>query len=1567
MQVISGPAKAHSREPKKLRYLLAPVVARSKAEQERFYHIFEQYYAEVLAAALEEEQTEAKFSWLKKVRTWLRRWWWALSTVLTLIALSFWLIKYLATLPKDPSINFTISDLPIHLGDTTTFTLDTRNIEIEEANILWRLMDKKSGQVDVEKRGVTSWQVPFKDPKNVEKIVSLEVYEKRRDTTFRIQGNLLIECYHPPQLEPFDLPTNLKPGQPFTFVATVLDETPDLQYHWDFGDGQTSTERSPRHSYLKEGSYKVELQVTRTDEPGHCTTRTIGAVRVGEDQVILPFYDLQYDPIRTRATFGWATWVLVILLGAGTFYGIFRWAKTQRPPAAIPPEAEQTQGLSLQSADRPPYEIPFRPLNGLIRNLTGQFRLADALRRRQEGLRQEVDVPKTLEVTIKGGGFPRLQLRSTTRPADYLFLVDEQNENSHQGRLLRHLVRVLHDQDVHAELFYYRKEFFHFWNPQFPQGITLEQISRLCPEHRLLVFGDAHALLDPYAQGQQALRSEAIADFQRWKQRLLLSPRPPQSWDFREASIHSLLPVFPSDLEGQMAAANFIDNGMAPEDLPVTFASWRERLATARSEPDVNRRWRSAEDHAAYLGGSDSDLYRWFSALALYPTPTWEITLAIGAALDIPLHADNLLILARIPSLQEGKISPRLRKELLDSIDQADETTVREAIAQELEASLVEAAPGFANRAVQGNLAVQKFALAPYDPATQNQVQALLNQGWFNRLQIEDMGSVAARELAPRFRPITKKGNIAQQSNMTESPDESVYFNENVAQQSNIPNFNRPTPPLPADEPTLRRFLSERGEQAQQEIPAVEKPPKAKTINREFWQMVACAVATLALVFTMMILDSTPRLYRWVFGTYKNERVYGPQLKMRGNLLVKEAMYFADSAVILNNQAVQVYREQAFAELQNMSSANTPRTYARIPEVRNLLARAMQANEQRYSAGLNLARLNYNIGVGIYLNNQNGNNLQMPDSLAINSFDALRGMSFYFGFKSVPESDKMAYEKLFLAATHGHGVISFLSNVNKYSAETEKIHQDLLEAGFYDTTQVRPNLSTLLKQEPSRIISIKPLSEAPEYLEVQVNYYTNPQRDPSLRLRLLALQSAFQSQGRAGSTPTSFVPRQEIQAQSREATASMLLQINSNRPSDSRRTDSLRVELLRINPNPRANNVVARLTIPYRKTWGTAAAEPPDEAEISLLTGQIVEESRSLRPNPVSKATLTLDWNVGNEIRTTRQLSDERGRYTLRRDLTRISGLTIKVTKEGYQPDEQSFTRAQLQQLPNGRLPDFRLLPAEEQHLNPQQQRQNNERTEYRPVLREMIQIRGPRIVATGCLEDGRDKNCEPDELPARIDTLNTYWIGKYEVTNEEYAVFLNDLVRNQPLEGSPADYVRVEDWGLQKSIQNGQEQWAPQEGYEKFPVIAVNWNGAIAYCKWLSQKTGQKYRLPTEAEWENAARAKGEFQYAGNNTANEVAWFSENSKTTHAVGQKRPNQLQIYDLSGNVWEWCQDWYGPYTTGGEDYSGPRTGTQRVIRGGSWYSSSRDIRVARRYSFNPNSRNNYIGFRLARTP
>ena len=198
-------------------------------------------------------------------------------------------------------------------------------------------------------------------------------------------------------------------------------------------------------------------------------------------------------------------------------------------------------------------------------------------------------------------------------------------------------------------------------------------------------------------------------------------------------------------------------------------------------------------------------------------------------------------------------------------------------------------------------------------------------------------------------------------------------------------------------------------------------------------------------------------------------------------------------------------------------------------------------------------------------------------------------------------------------------------------------------------------------------------------------------------------------------------------------------------------------------------------------------------------------------------------------------------------------------------------------------------------------------------------------------------ENPHKDQKPVhRVTMTNDYYIGKYEVTQALW----------QAVMGSNPSYFKGDD----------------------LPVEKVSWNDCQDFISKLNAMTGKRFRLPTEAEWEYAARggkkSRG-YQYSGSNTLGDVAWYSDNSgKKTHAVGTKQPNELGIYDMTGNVWEWCQDWYGSYSRSPQtNPTGAVRGSFRVGRGGSWYLSAWNCRSSYRDFGTPVSRYIYQGLRL----
>ena len=187
-----------------------------------------------------------------------------------------------------------------------------------------------------------------------------------------------------------------------------------------------------------------------------------------------------------------------------------------------------------------------------------------------------------------------------------------------------------------------------------------------------------------------------------------------------------------------------------------------------------------------------------------------------------------------------------------------------------------------------------------------------------------------------------------------------------------------------------------------------------------------------------------------------------------------------------------------------------------------------------------------------------------------------------------------------------------------------------------------------------------------------------------------------------------------------------------------------------------------------------------------------------------------------------------------------------------------------------------------------------------------------------------------------RVTLTNNYYIGKYEVTQALWKIVM----------------------GSNPSNSKG----------DNLPVENVSWNNCQKFISKLNKLTGKSFRLPTEAEWEFAARGGNKsrgYQYSGSNTIGDVAWYDGNSGSkTHAVGTKQPNELGAFDMTGNVWEWCQDWHGRYSSSPQtNPTGAVSGSYRVYRGGSWCYPAGYCRCSRRFDGTPDFRNGDLGLRL----
>lgn len=292
---------------------------------------------------------------------------------------------------------------------------------------------------------------------------------------------------------------------------------------------------------------------------------------------------------------------------------------------------------------------------------------------------------------------------------------------------------------------------------------------------------------------------------------------------------------------------------------------------------------------------------------------------------------------------------------------------------------------------------------------------------------------------------------------------------------------------------------------------------------------------------------------------------------------------------------------------------------------------------------------------------------------------------------------------------------------------------------------------------------------------------------------------------------------------------------------------------------------------------------------------------------------------------------------------------TIRLEKDGYDQQEKTEQIAENQES----MLDFTLTKtvAKAPVVSAVPQGGAVETITVKGVSFNMIKVQGGTFTMGATSEQGSD--AYDWEKPTHQVTLSGYYIGETEVTQELWQAVMGTTIQEQAKKGS---------YGYTSLYSVG----------NSYPMYYISWDDCQTFITKLNQLTGKNFRLPTEAEWEYAARggqkSRG-YKYAGSNTLSDVAWYRDNSSSkTHPVKQKQANELGLYDMSGNVMEWCQDRYGSYSSNAQtNPTGPSSGSARVFRGGCWNGSASYCRVADRNINSPGYRKDNLGFRVVLLP
>ncbi|MBK8193522.1 MAG: hypothetical protein IPK76_10035 [Lewinellaceae bacterium] len=549
-------------------------------------------------------------------------------------------------------------------------------------------------------------------------------------------SNIFVACNKLPQIPKLSIPANPEPGRVCNF-AIADPEKPGLRYRWQIIGDTVAESAVLKHTFNRSGVFGVQFLVRDTTSSGRLQRRHHFSIAGGKPQSDASIKTLVARRSYRTLELAWAAWLLLALLAVAAAWVLAAVAASTRsaPDAAIAPLAN-THTDAGTGADRPPW--PSR--TATRRRRTRRPRTIPFCRHPAPAAtigRTPARRTDTLRATIMAGGCPEFRYRYRTRPSEYLFLVDEQMPGRHLARLFRHLAETLRGQDVVLDVVWYDAGFRRFWAntcratwastdcagfPLSPAGTARYRTRPDRPAYEILA-----AVPVRHRSGAQVLATTPAADAcPAHRLELARSPAVPpvRTISCRSAGHAGCRPVCRKQPGYRRHAPELPDWKAAQID---------RRKHDARLDFQA---WRSLNDHEAYLGNYPPMLRRWFLATAVSPEPGWELTLAIGRSIDAAgVTHEHLLALARIPALQEGRLHPGLRREMLKALDSDTERIARQAVLAELEAIQHLTADSHVAGDTAIAIAIQQFLLRPDKEAHRDALRALFENGALTRVR----------------------------------------------------------------------------------------------------------------------------------------------------------------------------------------------------------------------------------------------------------------------------------------------------------------------------------------------------------------------------------------------------------------------------------------------------------------------------------------------------------------------------------------------------------------------------------------------------------------------------------------------------------------------------------------------------------------------------------------------------------------------------------------------------------------------------------------------------------------
>ncbi|WP_425422014.1 SUMF1/EgtB/PvdO family nonheme iron enzyme [Phaeodactylibacter xiamenensis] len=1240
--------------------------------------------------------------------------------------------------------------------------------------------------------------------------------------------------------------------------------------------------------------------------------------------------------------------------------------------------------LARQSRSKdPPYRLPIKIRRGEGLELDDQFFMVlDRLRAREAGERQRIDLPATIKATMRRGGFPALRFRALTRPSDYLILIDRQTEQNHQSQLFEHIYQHFVKQEVQAERFFFDGDPRYCWNSQHPKGLPLEQLLQRYGQSRLLVFADGYSFIDPVS-GQ--LESWA-ALLGQWQQRALLTPAPAGDWNFREGRLGEFFLVLPSSINGLMQLVRHFEELSTP-----SLREWKYELEQDDRAIPVDEE-RVVESLRKVMS---PEQLRWVAACAIYPELHWDLTIAIGEVLrdpGQPIQFIEMRELARLPWFRQGYMPQPVRAQLLESdiLPKDEERQVRAIIV----AILLDNAPdnpnSYAHQEYQLHLALNQM-LASELPEERRQ--------WLKRYR--DLHGSGLREDRVTMAAVDRNYRRGIDFLLPKALIDSFFRSGRRALgwRAGLPvllaallaltaygglqllpeGCDGVPVPLPGrEEAYCLSTVEDSLAYLQLRADYFARSGQLDSLSETAQQWAAiCPDTDAPNPLFQLGWDAAARAYRqgnyvqaaagfaWAYRTHTPTNACLPlsdSLRLRarayeglshlraGQSLEADSIY----ATLSNDPLYTNWPAPKLGNYLQYSYVDSA-TYGRV-RVRQE-GRYGFLNAQTGVPTWQGEALPYDYARPYQRDSLSGDTLALITASGEQCFIDLRGearncFSELFPFEDT-ETGLYGYQN-----ERGLQIIA-----PAYEEARGFSEEGLAAVKFPDARYgyIRTDGSVLNGQRNFGLAydfvngyAIVRFGGALGYLNTDGEYAIEPQYERA---------ADFNEQGEAEVAKNGRLFR--IDPSGRCVGGDCPLRRYRGRIMGSLSAEPVANTPLRIPNFPNPNlETDAEGYYTFELSEDTSPANW--QAQVMSGDGPIAAFQLQItnpESDPVTLATYTLTQTVGEEVPPEADTDGDGIPNTSDRCPEAAGPEALRGC-----PDADG----------DG-IPDIDDRCPEEAGVEELQgcPPPSDEATEGEVGL-EMVRVPGGTFTM-GCESEERDGDCDDDEQPAHKVTVDAFYMSVHEVTVGQFAAFIEDSGYKTDADKEGWSYIWTGSDFEEKEGVNWKcdvsGQVRPQEEY-RHPVIHVSWNDAVAYADWLSQKTGQNYRLPTEAEWEYAARggeagAKDAFLYSGSNDIDAVAWHYGNSNSrTHEVGQKQPNQLGLYDMSGNVWEWVQDcWHEDYKGAPEDGSAwleSNDGNcgRRVVRGGSWFLNTLDCRVAYRVRDFTDFRLN-VGFRLAR--